>query len=161
MPAAVAAAARRFNARLPIDTTARFTKFIQGPPGTLNPAIPPAARHPDLAMTDQPHKPRHSGNDSGVGVLAERVKPKLKKPPLYKVLLLNDDYTPMEFVVLLLMRFFNLSQEQAEQIMIHIHTRGLGVCGVFPREIAETKVRLTLDFAQQNQHPLQCTMERE
>ena len=155
MPAAVAAAARRFNARLPIDTAARFTKFITRPSRHAQP------RHPDLAMTDQPHKPRHSGNDSGVGVLAERVKPKLKKPPLYKVLLLNDDYTPMEFVVLLLMRFFNLSQEQAEQIMIHIHTRGLGVCGVFPREIAETKVRLTLDFAQQNQHPLQCTMERE
>lgn len=112
-------------------------------------------------MTDQPDKLRYSGNDSGVGVLAELVKPKLKKPPLYKVLLLNDDYTPMEFVVLLLMRFFNMPEEQAEQIMIHIHTRGLGVCGVFPREIAETKVRLTMDFAQQNQHPLQCTMERE
>ncbi len=95
------------------------------------------------------------------GVVAERAKPKLKKPPLYKVLLLNDDYTPMEFVVLLLMRFFNLSQTDAEQIMIHIHTRGLGVCGVFPREIAETKVRQTLDFARMNQHPLQCTMERE
>ena len=98
---------------------------------------------------------------AGGGVVAERAKPKLKKPPLYKVLLLNDDYTPMEFVVLLLMRFFNLSQTDAEQIMIHIHTRGLGVCGVFPREIAETKVRQTLDFARMNQHPLQCTMERE
>ncbi len=110
-------------------------------------------------MTEQNHKHHRSG--SGTGVIAERAKPKLKKPPLYKVLLLNDDFTPMEFVVVLLMRFFRMSQEEAEQIMIHIHTRGLGVCGVFPREIAETKVRLTLEFAHQNQHPLQCTMERE
>ena len=121
-------------------------------------------------MTDQPRAPHHpgrqtggGGNDTGAGggMLAEPVKPKLKKPPLYKVLLLNDDYTPMEFVVHLLMRFFNMTREQAEQIMIHIHTRGMGVCGVFSREIAETKVRLTLDFAQQNRHPLQCTMERD
>ncbi len=102
-----------------------------------------------------------AGVGAGVGVIAERVKPRLKKPPLYKVLLLNDDYTPMEFVVILLMQFFTLSQEEAEQIMLHIHTRGLGVCGVFPREIAETKVRRILDFARQNHHPLQCTMERE
>ena len=115
-----------------------------------------------------PHAPRHPDSDgdngvggNGVGVLAERAKPKLKKPPLYKVLLLNDDYTPMEFVVFLLMRFFNMSQSDAEQVTIHIHTKGFGVCGVFPREIAETKVRLTLDFAKQNQHPLQCTMEHE
>lgn len=99
--------------------------------------------------------------DSSLGSLAESVKPKLKKPPLYKVLLLNDDYTPMEFVVVLLMRFFNKSQEDAERVMIHIHTRGLGICGVFSREIAETKVRLILEFAKENQHPLQCTMERE
>ncbi len=123
-------------------------------------------------MTDQPRAPHHPGRQAGgggngagagagAGMLAEPVKPKLKKPPLYKVLLLNDDYTPMEFVVHLLMRFFNMTQEQAEQIMIHIHTRGMGVCGVFSREIAETKVRLTLDFAQQNRHPLQCTMERD
>ena len=108
-------------------------------------------------MTDQNHKQHRSGT----GVIAERVKPKLKKPPLYKVLLLNDDYTPMEFVVLLLMRLFNMSQESAEQVMIHIHTRGLGVCGVFPREVAETKVRQIMELAHENQHPLQCTMEQE
>jgi len=84
-----------------------------------------------------------------------------KRPPMYKVLLMNDDYTPMEFVVYLLMQLFNMSQDKAEQIMLHIHTRGLGVCGVFPREIAETKVRQTLELARKNQHPLQCTMERE
>lgn len=99
--------------------------------------------------------------DSGGGTLAERAKPRLKKPPLYKVLLLNDDYTPMEFVVMLLMRFFNMTQGKAEQIMVHIHTRGLGVCGIYPREIAETKVRQTLDCAREHQHPLQCTLEKE
>ena len=118
-----------------------------------------------MPAPSKPHRPgggNHSGgHHGGVGEITERAKPKLKKPPLYKVLLLNDDYTPMEFVVHLLMRFFQMSQPQAEQIMIHIHTRGLGVCGVFPREIAETKVRLSMDFAQQNQHPLQCTLERE
>ena len=101
------------------------------------------------------------GQDSGTGLVAEQAKVKPKKPPLYKVLLLNDDYTPMEFVVLLLMKFFSMTQEQAEQIMLHVHTKGVGVCGVFPREIAETKVRLVLDFASENQHPLQCTLEKE
>jgi ATP-dependent Clp protease adaptor protein ClpS len=99
--------------------------------------------------------------NTGTGLIAEKSKLKPKKPPLYKVLLLNDDYTPMEFVVILLMRFFGKSQEQAEQIMLHVHTKGVGVCGVFPREIAETKVRMVTDFANENQHPLQCTMEKE
>ncbi|MGR3984925.1 MAG: ATP-dependent Clp protease adapter ClpS [Gammaproteobacteria bacterium] len=104
---------------------------------------------------------KSSRASAGNGALAERTKPKLKKPPLYKVLLLNDDYTPMEFVVMLLMRFFTMTQGKAEQIMIHIHTRGLGVCGVYPREIAETKVRQILDCAREHQHPLQCTLEKE
>ena len=108
---------------------------------------------------NDPQKP--GGEDSGTGLVAEQTKVKPKKPPLYKVLLLNDDYTPMEFVVLLLMKFFSMTQEQAEQIMLHVHTKGVGVCGVYPREIAETKVRLVLDFANENQHPLQCTLEKE
>ncbi len=108
------------------------------------------------------HDPNKTGGDDrGTGLVAEQAKVKPKKPPLYKVLLLNDDYTPMEFVVLLLMRFFSMTQEQAEQIMLHVHTKGVGVCGVYPREIAETKVRLVLDFANENQHPLQCTLEKE
>ena len=110
------------------------------------------------------HEKRYSsdsGVGGGVGVVAERAKPKLKKPPLYRVLLLNDDYTPMEFVVMLLMRFFNMGGEKAAQIMLHIHTKGVAVCGVFPREIAETKVRMILDCARDNGHPLQCTMEKE
>lgn len=112
----------------------------------------------------KPNQDSGAGDDqatiTGTGLTAERSKLKPKKPPLYKVLLLNDDYTPMEFVIILLMRFFSMSQEQAERIMIHIHTKGVGVCGVFPKEIAETKVRIVTDFANENQHPLQCTMEK-
>ena len=108
------------------------------------------------------HGPQQGNNESaGTGLVVEKSKVQPKKPPLYKVLLLNDDYTPMEFVVLLLMRFFNMDQEQAKRVMLHVHTKGVGICGVFPREIAETKVRLVLDFASENQHPLKCTMERE
>ncbi|WP_424948472.1 ATP-dependent Clp protease adapter ClpS [Candidatus Spongiihabitans sp.] len=97
---------------------------------------------------------------TGTGLVAEKTKLKPKKPPLYKVLLLNDDYTPMEFVVILLMRFFGMHQQQAELVMVHVHTKGVGVCGVFPKEIAETKVRMVTDFASENQQPLQCTMEK-
>lgn len=93
--------------------------------------------------------------------LIEAVKPKLKKPPLYKVLLLNDDYTPMEFVVVLLRSVFAMPEEQAAQVMMHVHQKGVGVCGVYTREIAETKVEMVMEFAQANQHPLQCTMEPE
>jgi ATP-dependent Clp protease adaptor protein ClpS len=103
------------------------------------------------------------GSDTvrGTGLIVEKSRAKPKRPPLYKVLLLNDDYTPMEFVVMLLIQFFGMSQDQAEQVMIHVHTKGVGVCGVFPREIAETKVRLVMDFAGENKHPLQCTLEQE
>jgi ATP-dependent Clp protease adaptor protein ClpS len=92
-------------------------------------------------------------------IAVQESKPKLEKPRLYKVLLLNDDYTPMEFVVILLERFFAKQREQAVQIMLHVHQKGVGVCGVYPRDIAETKVNQVLDFARDHQHPLQCTME--
>jgi len=108
--------------------------------------------------------PGHIGGqtpESGTGLVVEKSRVKPKRPPLYKVLLLNDDYTPMEFVVHLLMRYFALPQEQAERIMIHVHTKGVGICGVYPREIAETKVRLVMDFVNENRHPLQCTLEQE
>ena len=95
------------------------------------------------------------------GVAVDEVKPKLKKPTLYRVILVNDDYTPMEFVVLVLQRFFHKGQEEAVQIMLNVHTRGSGVCGVFTAEIAETKVRQVLSFSRDNKHPLQCTMEPE
>ncbi|MEE9493976.1 MAG: ATP-dependent Clp protease adapter ClpS [Gammaproteobacteria bacterium] len=98
-------------------------------------------------------------NDNGLAVLEE--KPELKQPPLYKVVLLNDDYTPMEFVVLLLETFFSLNREQATQVMLHVHTKGKGVCGVFTREIAETKVYQVNEFSRENEHPLMCSMETE
>jgi len=102
------------------------------------------------------------GDDSGtdIGVIT-KTKPKTKKPSLYKVLLLNDDYTPMEFVVHILERFFNKGQEDATRIMLHVHQHGVGVCGIFTYEVAETKVTNVIDFARRHQHPLQCTMEKE
>ena len=98
------------------------------------------------------------GNNTG---LATRTRTKTKKPSLYKVLMLNDDYTPMEFVVMILQRFFKMDIEQATQVMLHVHQRGVGVCGVFTLEIAETKVTQVLDCARAHQHPLQCTIEAE
>jgi ATP-dependent Clp protease adaptor protein ClpS len=95
------------------------------------------------------------------GPVVEEAKPKLQKPPLYKVLLLNDDFTPMEFVVVILQRFFHKNREEATRIMLHVHQKGLGICGVFTREVAETKVRQVLDFAKEHKHPLQCTLEPE
>tara|TARA_B100000674_G_C37881006_1_gene934317 strand:+ start:347 stop:670 length:324 start_codon:yes stop_codon:yes gene_type:complete len=86
-------------------------------------------------------------------------EPKLKKPPLFKVLLLNDDFTPMEFVVLVLEQIFRMDKEKATRVMLHVHTQGVGVCGVFTREIAETKVSQVNEFSRANQHPLLCEME--
>ncbi len=88
-------------------------------------------------------------------------KPKLKKPPLYKVIMLNDDYTPMEFVIEMLQTYFSKSQEQATEIMLHIHQKGIGVCGLYTYEIAESKATQVLDKARKNQHPLQIKLEKE
>ena len=115
--------------------------------------------------------PRAAGDDddfSGIGVtdgqgqvgIATRTRARPKKPSQYKVLMLNDDYTPMEFVVMCLKRFFRMDLEQATRVMLHVHQKGVGVCGVFPYEVAETKVNQVMDFARQNQHPLQCTLEK-
>jgi ATP-dependent Clp protease adaptor protein ClpS len=90
----------------------------------------------------------------------EEAKPRVKRPPLYKVILLNDDYTPMDFVVHILEAFFSVDRENATRIMLEIHTSGIGVCGVFTHEIAETKVSLVNDYSRENQHPLLCTMEK-
>ncbi|SFP62528.1 ATP-dependent Clp protease adaptor protein ClpS [Nitrosomonas cryotolerans] len=92
-------------------------------------------------------------------VIQEKAKSKLKAPPLYKILLLNDDFTPMEFVVLVLQTFFSMNQEQATQIMLKVHTEGVGVCGVYPGDIALTKVKQVVEFSKKNQHPLRCVME--
>ena len=102
---------------------------------------------------------RGPGGDDQVGI-ATKTRAKPKKPSQFKVLMLNDDYTPMEFVVMVLKRFFHMDLEQATRVMLHVHQRGVGVCGIFPYEIAETKVNQVMDFARQNQHPLQCTLEK-
>ena len=107
---------------------------------------------------------REHDHDSDVGSatgVVTKTRPKTKKPSMYKVILLNDDYTPMEFVVYVLERFFQKSAEQATSIMLHVHRRGVGVCGVYTYELAETKVNQVVDLARQNQHPLQCTMEKD
>lgn len=106
-------------------------------------------------MTDPSHK-------SGIpqdGLALEEARPKVKKPPLYKVVLLNDDFTPMEFVVDVLKRFFSLPHDKATQIMLSVHTRGRGVAGVYTLEIAETKVIMVNEYSREHEHPLQCTLE--
>lgn len=100
------------------------------------------------------------GPGAGVGVVT-RTAPKTKRPSLYKVLLLNDDYTPQEFVVWLLQAVFKKEPEDAVRIMLHVHQTGVGICGVYTYEVAETKVAHVMELARRNQHPLQCTMERE
>jgi len=100
-------------------------------------------------------------NNEDDGLAVQEAKPKLKRPPQYKVLLLNDDYTPMEFVVHILEDFFSMNREKATQVMLNVHTKGMGVCGVYSRDIAETKVELVNTYARESQHPLKCTMEED
>lgn len=101
------------------------------------------------------------GGDRGTGTgVVTRTRVETRKPALYKVLMMNDDYTPMEFVVHCLQRFFRMSMEDATRVMLHVHQRGVGVCGIFTYEVAEMKVTQVMDFAKQHQHPLQCTMEK-
>lgn len=104
-------------------------------------------------------RPRDSKGGAGTAVIT-RTKTQTKKPNLYRVLLLNDDYTPMEFVIHVLERFFNKTRDEATQIMLHVHHNGVGECGVFTYEIAETKVTNVMDFARKHSHPLQCVMEK-
>jgi len=111
-------------------------------------------------MTDKKSGAGAGQNGSGTSVVTQ-TKPKTAKPSLYRVLILNDDYTPMEFVVYVLERFFNKSREDATRIMLHVHQNGVGVCGVFTYEVAETKVAQVIDSARRHQHPLQCTMEKD
>ena len=107
-------------------------------------------------------RPPGGDNDTNTNIgVVERTKPKTRKPSMYKVIMLNDDYTPMEFVVMVLQRVFKLPHEQAVQVMLKVHTEGAGVCGVFTAEVAETRVREVLSLARENEHPLQCTMEPE
>lgn len=120
-------------------------------------------------MSDTSHHDRlHAGPsrkppaepDAQRGVAVATAKPQTARPPLYQVLLLNDDFTPMDFVVMVLQQFFGMDIEKATQVMLHVHTRGRGVCGVFSREVAEAKVTQVNEFSRQHQHPLLCTMEK-
>ena len=104
---------------------------------------------------------KNTDNDKGQSQVILETRPRTKKPSMYKVIMLNDDYTPMEFVVLVLERFFGMNHAQAFDIMLTVHKKGLAVVGVFSHEVAETKVAQVMDSARQNQHPLQCTMEKE
>ena len=119
----------------------------------------PIRTDPICADEDGDDAGKGGGGAGQVGI-ATRTRAKPKKPSQFKVLMLNDDYTPMEFVVMVLKRYFRMDMEQATRVMLHVHQRGVGVCGVYPYEIAETKVNQVMDFARQNQHPLQCTLEK-
>lgn len=116
-----------------------------------------------FAVRLPPHaarEPRRGGDGAGTAVIT-RPKTQTKKPSMYRVLLLNDDYTPMEFVVAVLRKYFNKTADEATHIMLHVHHHGVGECGVFTYEVAETKVTQVMDFARKNQHPLQCIMEKK
>jgi ATP-dependent Clp protease adaptor protein ClpS len=110
---------------------------------------------------DDDRRRRGDGNGAPGSAVITRTKPQTKKPNLYRVLILNDDYTPMEFVVHVLERFFNKDREAATRIMLHVHHHGIGECGIFTYEVAETKVTQVMDFARKHQHPLQCVMEKK
>ncbi len=102
---------------------------------------------------------RNTDRQDDIGIVT-KTRPKTRKPSMWRVIMLNDDYTPMEFVVFVLERFFAKSHEEATQIMLTVHQKGAGVCGVFPYDVAETKISQVMDLARENQHPLQCTMEK-
>ena len=127
---------------------------MNAPPA--NPYIAGMNLRPTAGPDDDDDRDRRGG--TGV---ATKTKPKTKQPALYKVLMLNDDYTPMEFVVLTLQRFFRMTIEDATRVMLSVHQRGVGVCGIFTYEVAGTQVTQVMDFAREHQHPLQCTLEKD
>ena len=120
-----------------------------------------AAKNPAMKDSgDNNDDDKNGSGNTGTGIVT-KTRPKTKKPSLYKVLLLNDDYTPMEFVVHILEKIFSKNREEAVDVMLHVHRHGVGICGVFTFEVAETKVAQVIEFARRHQHPLQCTMEKE
>jgi len=130
---------------------------ILSPFDTFNRQIPVGNRP---VMGDDADKGSGGDDDDTNLGIATKTRAKTKKPSPYKVLILNDDYTPMEFVVLVLKRFFNMDIDEATRVMLHVHQKGVGVCGTFSYEVAETKVTQVMDFARKNEHPLQCTLEK-
>jgi ATP-dependent Clp protease adaptor protein ClpS len=136
------------NACAMLQLTSRFNRSAP---------LPVAASVPRMGDDEN----RSGGNGGPATSVIAKVKPKTKRPNLYRVLILNDDYTPMEFVVHVLEKFFQKDVEAATKIMLHVHHHGIGECGVFTYEIAETKVTQVMDFARKHQHPLQCVMEKK
>jgi ATP-dependent Clp protease adaptor protein ClpS len=133
-----------------------------GPDAGWQPADRPARDNTAPRLGKGDDDKRKPGNEDGTGTaVITRTKPVTRRPNLYRVLLLNDDYTPMEFVVHVLERFFNKAREDATRIMLHVHQNGVGECGIFTYEVAETKVTQVMDFARKHQHPLQCVMEKK
>jgi len=143
--------------RLPvgISNACAMLQLTFKPDACATPAI--AASVPRMGNDEN----RTGGAGGPATSVIAKVKPKTKRPNLYRVLILNDDYTPMEFVVHVLERFFQKDVEAATKIMLHVHHHGIGECGVFTYEIAETKVTQVMDFARKHQHPLQCVMEKK
>ena len=138
----------------------RFDRSLTTADQTTRTPIGPG--QPPKAGPDDDRKDSGGGSKSGTDtILRPKLKPKTQKPSLYRVLLLNDDYTPMEFVILVLQDVFNKTREEATRIMFHVHEKGVGECGIYPYEVAETKVTRVMDTARKNQHPLQCVMEKQ
>jgi ATP-dependent Clp protease adaptor protein ClpS len=154
-----------------MEANAASVLFYTGMPSMTDPefnqkvcGLPTLSRTLAVAPVSGPEANNNDGGSddgkTGTGTVT-KTRTKTKRPSLYRVLLLNDDYTPMEFVVLILQDVFNKSREDAMQIMLHVHQQGVGECGVYPYEVAETKVTRVMDSARKNQHPLQCVMEKQ
>jgi ATP-dependent Clp protease adaptor protein ClpS len=146
---------------VPAESDQCASKTMSGWQKGLTPDEPAPLRDLRPRAADDDRRRRGGGNGAPGSAVITRTKPQTKKPSLYRVLLLNDDYTPMEFVVHVLERFFNKDREAATRIMLHVHHHGIGECGIFTYEVAETKVTQVMDFARKHQHPLQCVMEKK
>jgi ATP-dependent Clp protease adaptor protein ClpS len=131
------------------------------PCDTIRQHVPAMSERPRVTSSGFTLGPREDERGTPGGAIATRTRPKTQRPSMYKVLLLNDDYTPMEFVVHVLERFFGLNNAAAVEIMLTVHRKGVAVVGVFSYEIAETKVTQVMEYSRRNEHPLQCTMEKE
>ena len=142
-------------------TSARIPGMVNSPArGAASPRLGPG-EPPGGPPQQPPRRDDGDGDDDRRTGALTLTRTRTKKPSMYKVLMLNDDYTPMEFVVDVLQRIFQKNRDEATQVMLHVHQKGVGVCGVYTYEIAETKVTQTVDYARKNQHPLQCTLEKE
>lgn len=149
------------NIAVPLAAPSRLAICPMPEPMTFPPlsTLPASAPRP-IAMADDERKRRGESGAPGTAVIT-KTRPQTKRPSLYRVLILNDDYTPMEFVVHVLERFFGKDREAATRIMLHVHHHGIGECGIYTYEIAETKVTQVMDFARKHHHPLQCVMEKK